>query len=219
MTPSSEMITKRCSCCGIQKSIADFNRNRTEPDGHQRWCKACRRKHANAASTRERMRPREAAYRAANREKLREVSRQWRAKHPARASELSKTSKAKNKENVDAYNKKYRETHRDEHRRANRNYYLRNKDKYLDHRLKRIARLKGCDTSTVNRQEVFERDEWRCTICGCPIDPKAKFPDSASASLDHFVPLSKGGKHTMENVFAAHLGCNLSKGAKLIEDA
>lgn len=34
------------------------------------------------------------------------------------------------------------------------------------------------------------------------------------ASLDHIIPLSRGGHHTADNVQAAHLACNHRKGAK-----
>jgi 5-methylcytosine-specific restriction endonuclease McrA len=32
------------------------------------------------------------------------------------------------------------------------------------------------------------------------------------------IPLSKGGKHEIGNIQAAHLGCNISKGARLAGD-
>ena len=34
---------KRCSRCGYEKEIAEFSRDRTAPDGRDRWCKACKR--------------------------------------------------------------------------------------------------------------------------------------------------------------------------------
>lgn len=37
------------------------------------------------------------------------------------------------------------------------------------------------------------------------------------ACLDHYVPLSKGGKHESENIVAACDSCNLRKGAALPE--
>ena len=60
---------------------------------------------------------------------------------------------------------------------------------------------------------VFERDHWTCAICGKRIDAQAKFPDVMSASVDHVVPLSKGGAHLYANVRATHYECNRRKGA------
>lgn len=61
--------------------------------------------------------------------------------------------------------------------------------------------------------EVYERDGWVCGLCGDPVDRELVWPDPMSASLDHVVPLSKGGAHTRENSQCAHLVCNVRKGA------
>ena len=37
-------------------------------------------------------------------------------------------------------------------------------------------------------------------------------------SIDHVVPLSRGGKHEIENLLPACRSCNSSKGAKLLEE-
>lgn len=59
--------------------------------------------------------------------------------------------------------------------------------------------------------DVHARDGWTCRLCGGPIDPEVAWPDPMSASVDHIVPLSAGGAHTMANVQSAHLGCNSRK--------
>lgn len=75
---------------------------------------------------------------------------------------------------------------------------------------KKTARYGG-KYGVVNRFEVFERDGWVCQLCGEPVDPDLKGPDPRCASLDHIVPLSWGGDHSMENCQLAHLSCNSSK--------
>lgn len=60
----------------------------------------------------------------------------------------------------------------------------------------------------INPYEIFERDGWKCQLCGRRIDRKAVFPDYLSAVLDHIVPISKGGLHTRQNVQCAHFICN-----------
>lgn len=59
--------------------------------------------------------------------------------------------------------------------------------------------------------EVYERDHWFCGICGLKVDRTLAWPDPMSASLDHIVPLSHGGSHTLDNVQCAHLVCNTRK--------
>jgi len=64
----------------------------------------------------------------------------------------------------------------------------------------------------INRVEVYERDNWKCQICGFMIDSSLRFPNPLAATLDHIVPLALGGTHTYENVGTAHAFCNFQKG-------
>jgi len=68
-------------------------------------------------------------------------------------------------------------------------------------------------------RDIYERDGWRCGLCGESIDPLAAWPDQLSASLDHIIPLSKGGHHIPGNVQAAHLSCNVRKGDRVESEA
>jgi 5-methylcytosine-specific restriction endonuclease McrA len=63
-----------------------------------------------------------------------------------------------------------------------------------------------------SRLAIFERDDWRCRLCGAPIDRSQRFPSPGSASIDHIVPLADGGPHDPTNWQATHLICNIDKG-------
>lgn len=69
------------------------------------------------------------------------------------------------------------------------------------------ARIVDC----FDRSEVFERDSWTCGICGEAVDQFASPFDPRSATVDHVVPLSRGGEHSLANAQCAHLGCNSAK--------
>jgi hypothetical protein len=73
------------------------------------------------------------------------------------------------------------------------------------------ARHFGVHYEPVNAAEVFKRDNWTCHLCAEPISRTAKWPDQMCASLDHVVPMSKGGPHTFDNVAASHWLCNVLK--------
>jgi hypothetical protein len=62
--------------------------------------------------------------------------------------------------------------------------------------------------------EIFSRDNWTCQICSKEIDMEKAFPHPKSASLDHIIPISKGGTHEAKNVQCAHLRCNIRKSNK-----
>lgn len=103
----------------------------------------------------------------------------------------------KRREGVTGYNSPW-----DERRKANSH--------------KRRALKLGTQVEDIRPIDIYERDIWLCGLCVTPVDPDVSYPDPMSASLDHVIPLSKGGAHTYENVQLAHLTCNLSKGAKLV---
>jgi hypothetical protein len=73
------------------------------------------------------------------------------------------------------------------------------------------ARRHGGQYQPIDRQAVFDRDEWRCGICKQPVDKALEWPDPMSVSLDHIVPMSRSGDHPYENVQCAHLVCNQTK--------
>jgi 5-methylcytosine-specific restriction endonuclease McrA len=62
-----------------------------------------------------------------------------------------------------------------------------------------------------SRGNIYLRDHNRCQYCG------KKFP-SSELSLDHVVPISRGGKSHWENVVCACLPCNVRKGNKLLSE-
>lgn len=80
----------------------------------------------------------------------------------------------------------------------------------------RRVRMVGPDgeIERIDPHTIYERDGWMCQLCHKPIDPAMKWPDYQSASLDHIVPLAANGTHTSDNVQAAHLICNIQKGAR-----
>lgn len=75
---------------------------------------------------------------------------------------------------------------------------------------KRRAKMRKGDN--IVHLEVFERDKWLCHICGTLIDKYLRGDAWMRATLDHVIPLSKGGEHTYENTKAAHWFCNMQKG-------
>ena len=60
-------------------------------------------------------------------------------------------------------------------------------------------------------QELRERDGGDCSICGKVVDFSRRFPDPLSPSVDHVIPLSRGGVNAPENLALACLGCNRKK--------
>lgn len=66
---------------------------------------------------------------------------------------------------------------------------------------------------------VFRRDKGICWLCNEKVDPSLKWPNLGFGTLDHIVPLARGGMHSYGNIKLAHLSCNCRKGPKQIVQA
>lgn len=73
---------------------------------------------------------------------------------------------------------------------------------------RRRAQKIGTTVEEFTREQIIERDKSTCHICGkvCALN---------EIHIDHIVPLSRGGTHTVDNVAVACAPCNLRKGATL----
>ena len=66
-------------------------------------------------------------------------------------------------------------------------------------------------TGNVKPAEVFERDRWRCQMCGRRVRITKRSHAKTRATIDHIVPISKGGANTFDNCQTACWPCNSAK--------
>jgi hypothetical protein len=67
------------------------------------------------------------------------------------------------------------------------------------------------------RVRIFERDGWRCWYCGGEL-PRGGAAFDKAGTLDHLLPLTRGGDNSEANLVAACRPCNSQKGAKTVEE-
>jgi 5-methylcytosine-specific restriction endonuclease McrA len=63
----------------------------------------------------------------------------------------------------------------------------------------------------VSRDEIIRRDGQDCHICG-------EWVSIHDLTLDHIIPLKKGGTHTADNIRVAHRSCNSRKGSRSMKE-
>jgi 5-methylcytosine-specific restriction endonuclease McrA len=79
----------------------------------------------------------------------------------------------------------------------------------------------GCEYKTgLSWRLLLAEDGPACWLCGEDVDPADKRLSGRSwtvgvrhPSVDHVVPLARGGHHVRSNVRLAHMGCNSARGA------
>ena len=75
------------------------------------------------------------------------------------------------------------------------------------------------------RRSEFEKNKKKillsqtiCGICGKPVDKSLKYPHPLSKSIDHIIPIDKGGHPSdIDNLQLAHWTCNRQKSDKLVD--
>lgn len=90
---------------------------------------------------------------------------------------------------------------------------------------RRKMELNGEIDSDITLVKLFNRDNGECYLCGdtCDWDDKEERENGTVVgrtypSIEHVVPISKGGRHTWDNVKLAHHYCNSIKSDKQITE-
>ena len=108
--------------------------------------------------------------------------------------------------------------------RADRKYcsvVCRNRSCNKRGEITRRLRIDGNTIENVSLEDLYKRDAGICHICGgqCRYDDYTVVGDVFIAgnyypSIDHIIPLAKGGEHSYDNVRLAHRICNARRGTK-----
>lgn len=85
---------------------------------------------------------------------------------------------------------------------------------HAEHGRRRRARKKTAVVEKFTSAEVFLRDGYRCHICRKKCRLSAVVPHPLAPTIDHLIPLARGGDHTRANVATACFRCNSVKGAR-----
>ncbi len=218
--------SKWCRRCDTTKPRAEFHRSRTARDGLTTYCKACMRAYqeANRAHklatqadwyqrNRERLIAAQQARYQANPDAVKQRAAQWRRDHHALALEREAERRAADRERFRATQRRWAERNAATKRARSRVWFRAHPHKAAEYQNTRRARkLNAPRVERIDRQAIIERDASMCHICGLFVPPD-------QMSLDHVIPLARGGAHTADNLKVAHRRCNSRKNATLPRSA
>ena len=203
----SQIIIK-CNTCNTERKI---NASSLYSDNIK--CKKCiedknkDRKKQYYIENKERIKEYSKQYYEENKEKYKECMNKWREKNQENIMLYKKQWKEDNKD----YEKQYYEDNKEKLREYKRNWHSINKEKYKGQRRiskqKRRAKLKSLPaTLSIEQWKTIKEDfNHQCAYCGKQLK---------NLTQDHFIPLSKDGEYTKENIIPACRSCNCSKNDK-----
>lgn len=132
------------------------------------------------------------------RERKREYDKAWYPANFEKISARQKENYAKDREAKKAQAAQWARDNRERRRLISRNYQHR----------RRAKEAEGISTKELGNW--YKEQERLCYWCGTT--------EAEQWSIDHVVPLSKGGKHEYDNLVIACMPCNTLKGSKDPED-
>ena len=148
-----------------------------------------------------------------NRERKEETNREWYVANRERAKENARKWREAHPELVRGYSRKWCESHPEKARARNAAYRAANAEKLrVSDAAKNHRRRTAEGSFTPEEVETLLESQWyECAYCGADLL-------ETSYHLDHKVPVSKGGTSYIENIAAACPACNMSKGAKDLDE-
>lgn len=208
------MVEKHCGGCKQAKPLDAFHRLSAAKDGRQRYCRECAlaRQRARRTENPERIAAYNRAWREANPETAKRLTAAWREKNAERYAASKAAWQRKNRERLREVVRAKRATDPEKYSLPLAAWKAANRERVREYQQKRRAAGYGAPVSDVDLSLLLDKSEGLCGLCAAPLAFGADWPEPLSVSVDHIVPLSRGGAHDLQNMQMAHLVCNLRKG-------
>lgn len=229
--------TKICTKCKLELDVNLFGKRAKSNDGLQFQCKKCKSKSnkiyneknpsyfnewykknpeknserykRNYIKNKDILLERGKIYRDENKEKRNETCKRYNKENKEKVKEQVGKWYQKNKVALAKHYKQYRINNKEKVSEGNRRWAKDNKDK--------------CNINTQNRRtrklllpSTFTLEEWECC--------KVYFGNSCAycgkklpLEQEHFIPITKGGSYSKQNIICACRSCNASKGNRDFE--
>lgn len=133
----------------------------------------------------------------------------WKENHTPKAIERRKRYKKslKGKLAIQRYDKK---RDKNKQRFFTKRWIKNNPEKVAEYKRARRKRLQSVfrNLTPDDWKTIIEQFDYRCVYCN----------KTGKLTLDHIIPISRGGDHTKDNVAPACVHCNSSKGNKMIDE-
>ena len=190
---------KECKFCHQILSLELFSKHQSCKFGRRNYCKVCVSKKYNEAD-------RLYKKKYQQRPEVQAARRLYLLEHREKIQKQRKAYYQQHQEKLRAYSRKRRQASGEELRNSHRLYVKNHPEQFRLYAAKRRALKRRVEYEKIDTYALWKRDRGKCGIC----KKSVKYQEM---SIDHILPLSRGGTHTNHNCQPAHRGCNLQKGA------
>jgi 5-methylcytosine-specific restriction endonuclease McrA len=186
---------KLCTRCRVLKSVREFGRDARHSDGLQSWCRPCIAEWTRLryAERQEEKLAKLRADRAANPEKWRNYGRTAYHRNPEYHRERQRRYRLSDLNKAKARQLASRRRHPEAHCRR-------------EHIRRARKMMNGGAYSLRDVQRLLRRYGGKCAYCG----------KSKAMTMDHVIPISRGGTSFIGNLLPACKPCNSSKGDRVL---
>jgi HNH endonuclease len=206
------IIKKSCSQCGLTKVATDFYDNPYVKSGLRAECTICthavndaweranpeqRKIIANRSAKKARQDPE-------RRRIFNQKARLWQLSHPEAVKLHGARDRRKAKGNPRRLAKM----------RAHKQRFFAKNPGYkraAAHKRRALLRQATIVDTLINIWVLYERNHGVCTLCSFAVDRIVCWPDLTMATIDHRIPVTRGGAHSYSNTKLAHHYCNSLK--------
>lgn len=231
-----EKTTKTCTKCKIEKEFYLFIQDKTKKDGCRNVCKECNREYilkshdrlieynkVHRIKNKEKIKISQKKYYDHNKDKKWEYEKKRREHEDVKIKIKENSKKFYNTEQAKQKRKEYYELNREKILERQKEHRLNNSDDFKSIQRKYRQSVKGIiaeknkyhnrrtnyvngDVTNLQLKNLYENTK-NCYWCGKKLVHN-------NIHLDHYIPISKGGIHTISNLVLACSSCNLSKSDK-----
>lgn len=232
--------SKTCNKCKQTLPLENFGKHSYTSDRLRAWCKVCNYQASKKyrENNREKVRETQRKWAAKNKDKKAAWDKAYYEKNKDARSAYYKKWREENLDHTKAYSKKYREENKERKAITDRNWSQANKDK-VNANARRYRQRHPEKQNEIHRNYNKKNPElWRtiaqnrrarklengislvtakdirailsnpCFYCG----------SKDRLTLDHIVPISRGGRHSIGNLLSACRSCNSKKHNKFITE-
>lgn len=204
-------VIRICTKCGeiLVANDMNFYTHKTSEGGLRKYCKKCDKQYREEHKEEKKQYMKQ--YCDEHKEEKSKYDRQYRKEHKEEKKEYKKKYYDEHKEELKEYQKQYNEEHKEELKEYRKKYNKDNPEKLFNQRQKRrlLEESQGNGITSEQWYEMMNFFDWCCAYSGEYIGG-----DSDKRTIDHIIPLSKGGKHEMWNLVPMVRNYNSSKGTK-----